>query len=75
MDIIYGRGVCRASEALNLAETAGIISRSGAWYSLGDERIGQGRENVREQLASDPALLQRVLSLLAPMPSEPAAAK
>lgn len=74
VDIIYGRGVCRASEVMAMAEAVGLISRSGAWYSLGDERLGQGRENVREQLAADPALLARVSEMLRAT-AEPASAK
>lgn len=57
-EIVYGRGICRAGELLQQAEAQGLITRSGAWYSLGDERIGQGREKVRERLLQDEALFQ-----------------
>src|SRR5690606_20703471 len=70
IDIVYGRGVCRASEVLNLAEQAGIITRSGTWYSFGEEKLGQGREKVREQLQNDAALFERVRSRLLATPAE-----
>jgi recombination protein RecA len=49
-EIIYGSGISRAGELLDLGETEGIVSRSGSWYSYGDERLGQGRENARKFL-------------------------
>ncbi len=49
-DIYYGQGVCQASEILDMATDAGLIRKSGSWYSLGEERIGQGRESAREWL-------------------------
>ena len=75
IDIVYGRGVCRASEVLNLAEQSGLITRSGTWYAFGEEKLGQGREKVREQLQNDPALLERVRSSLLSEPQEAALAK
>jgi recombination protein RecA len=64
VDIVYGRGVCRAGEVLARAEELGLLHKSGSWYSLGEERIGQGFETVRDQLVNDPALLERVLALV-----------
>jgi recombination protein RecA len=64
-DIMYGRGICRAGELLQKAEDAGVVSKNGAWYSLGDERIGQGFESVREQIVQDSALYERLASLVA----------
>jgi recombination protein RecA len=55
-DLIYGRGVDRAAELLDLAEAAGIVSRSGSWYSLGEARLGQGREACLERLRGEPEL-------------------
>ena len=46
-DIFYGKGVSREGGLLDLATEAGLIDKSGAWYSLDGERIGQGRENAR----------------------------
>ena len=49
-DILYGEGVSREGELIDLGVKHGIIEKSGAWYSYGGERIGQGRDNVREFL-------------------------
>jgi len=69
-DIVYGRGVERACELLDLAEASGVVSRSGSWYSLGDSRLGQGREASLERLRTEPALAadleSRVLGSRAP---------
>ena len=60
-DIYYGEGVCMASELLDLGVEMGAIKKSGSWYSAGDERIGQGRENARIYLREEnPALLEAV---------------
>jgi recombination protein RecA len=55
-EIRYGEGFCRLAEMLDLGETHGLITRSGAWYSLGDERLGQGKDAVRERLRGDDGL-------------------
>ena len=49
-DILYGEGISREGELIDLGVTHGIIEKSGAWYSYGGERIGQGRDNVRDFL-------------------------
>jgi len=49
-DILYGEGISREGDVLDLAVTNNIVEKSGAWYSYGGERIGQGRENVRSFL-------------------------
>ena len=59
-EIIYGRGVCPAGELLDRAEAAGMLQRNGSWFSIGSERLGQGREAVRDLLLTDPALFERV---------------
>jgi len=64
VDIVYGRGICRAGELLERAEEAGLLTKSGSWYSIGTERIGQGFESVRDQLVSDPAMYERIAALL-----------
>ncbi|MEM6928098.1 MAG: recombinase RecA [Myxococcota bacterium] len=64
VEIMYGRGICRAGEVLSQAEALGIVTRSGAWFRLGDERIGQGRESVRDAILRQPALLQRIEALI-----------
>ncbi len=49
-DIMYGTGISREGSILDTAVTLGIVNKSGAWYSYGDERLGQGRENVKDFL-------------------------
>ncbi len=53
-DIIYGKGISKEGDLIDLAVGRNIIEKSGAWYSYGDERIGQGRENVRRFLLDNP---------------------
>jgi recombination protein RecA len=50
-DVIYGEGISRVGDLIDTAAEQGIIDKSGAWYSFGGERIGQGRENVKRFLA------------------------
>jgi recombination protein RecA len=52
-DIRYGEGISRAAELLDLAVEHNIVSKSGTWFSFGDQRIGQGRENARKFLCDD----------------------
>ncbi|EPX81847.1 recombinase RecA [Salipiger mucosus] len=49
-DIMYGEGISKTGELLDLGVKAGVVDKSGAWYSYGDERIGQGRENAKNFL-------------------------
>ena len=53
VDIMYGEGVSLEGEIVDLATEAGIIDKSGAWYSYNGEKIGQGKENVKELLKKD----------------------
>ena len=46
-DIMYGEGISKMGELLDLGVKAGVVEKSGAWFSYGDERIGQGRENAK----------------------------
>ena len=55
-DIMYGRGICHAGELLDLAVEHELIKKSGAWFSYGDERIGQGRDNAKVYLQEHPAV-------------------
>ena len=59
-DILYGFGICRSAELLDMAADAGIVQKSGAWYSVDGERIGQGRDNARGYLEQHPDLLDRL---------------
>ena len=59
-DILYGKGISASGEVLDFAISLDIIKKSGSWFSYGNERIGQGKENVRKLLESDPALMQEI---------------
>ncbi|MDM7255991.1 MAG: recombinase RecA [Paracoccus sp. (in: a-proteobacteria)] len=54
-DIMYGEGISKVGELVDLGVKAGVVEKSGAWYSYGDERIGQGRENAKQFLRDNPA--------------------
>ncbi|MEL6240474.1 MAG: recombinase RecA [Pseudomonadota bacterium] len=53
-DIMYGEGISKNGELLDLGVKAGVVEKSGAWFSYGDERIGQGRENAKQFLRDNP---------------------
>ncbi len=53
-DIMFGRGVSKEGDVLDLGVENGVVAKTGAWYSFGDERIGQGRENVKRFLRENP---------------------
>jgi recombination protein RecA len=59
-DIMYGTGVSKTGELLDLGVKAGIIEKSGTWFSYGDTRIGQGRENAKSFLAENPEIAATV---------------
>ncbi|HPF35073.1 MAG TPA: recombinase RecA [Candidatus Krumholzibacteria bacterium] len=59
-DILYGRGISKEGDLIELGVAAGIVQKSGAWYSYGDERLGQGKENVREFLHENEDLYARI---------------
>jgi recombination protein RecA len=59
-DIMYAEGISHASLVLDIAAESGIIDKSGAWYSYGSQRIGQGREYAKMYLKDNPALLAEV---------------
>jgi recombination protein RecA len=54
-DIMYGEGISKIGELIDIGVKAGVVEKSGAWYSYGDERIGQGRENAKTFLKANPA--------------------
>jgi recombination protein RecA len=55
-DIMYGEGISKLGELIDIGVKAGVVEKSGAWYSYGDERIGQGRENAKQFLRQNPAM-------------------
>jgi len=52
-DIMYGQGISKMGELLDLGVKAGVVDKSGSWFSYGDQRIGQGRENAKQFLAEN----------------------
>lgn len=59
-DIIYGEGISKEGCILDFGVTEGYIKKSGAWYSYGKERVGQGRENAKQYMREHPEVLQNV---------------
>jgi recombination protein RecA len=59
-DIMYGQGVSKVGEILDLGVKAGLVEKSGAWFSYDSVRIGQGRENAKEYLRENPEIAQRI---------------
>ena len=59
-DILYGEGISREGDTLDLAVLHNIVDKSGAWYSFQGERIGQGRENVRSFLKENREVFGRI---------------
>jgi recombination protein RecA len=59
-DILYGEGISKAGCILDMAVDLNIINKSGAWFSYGENRIGQGRDNARDFLKKDPNLLNEI---------------
>ncbi|MGL6157415.1 MAG: recombinase RecA, partial [Ralstonia mannitolilytica] len=59
-DILYGQGVSREGEIIDLGVEAKVVEKSGAWYSYNGERIGQGRDNCREYLRENPDLAREI---------------
>ena len=59
-DIMYGHGISKNGELIDLGNKIGIIEKAGAWYSYGDLRIGQGRENAKQYMADNPDIAWEV---------------
>ena len=73
-DIMYGEGISRTGDVLDMGVTLNVVEKSGAWYSFGENRIGQGRENVKKFLADNPdvtdAIEEKIRLALAPRMEE-----
>ncbi|MGN0628967.1 MAG: recombinase RecA [Oscillospiraceae bacterium] len=63
-DIMYGQGISRVGEILDLAVKLDIVEKSGAWFSYKGERLGQGRDNVKDLIAANPALCDELDALI-----------
>lgn len=73
-DIMYGEGISKAGDVLDCAVEAGILDKSGAWYSYKDNRIGQGRENVKSYLNEHPEMLEELQQEITHMYIKPSTA-
>ena len=60
VEIMYGQGVSRETEILDLASEIGIVDKSGAWYSYNGEKIGQGKENAKQFLRDNPTIKEEI---------------
>ena len=63
-DIMYGEGISKAGDILDCAVENGVVEKAGSWYSFDGERIGQGRENVKTYLQSNPDIMDRIEGLI-----------
>ena len=63
-DIIFGQGISRAGELLDFGLEAGVITKSGSWFSIGERQLGQGREKAREVLQLDEKLQKLIIDRL-----------
>ncbi len=59
--MMFGEGISSEGEVLDIAENANIINKSGAWYSFGDVRMGQGRENSKQFLRDNPDIFGEIV--------------
>ena len=64
VDILYGMGISREGDLLDLGVAQGLVEKSGSWFSFGGDRIGQGRENARAFLVANPQMAQKLDSEL-----------
>ncbi|MFJ7918470.1 recombinase RecA [Lysinibacillus fusiformis] len=60
VDIMYGEGISKEGETVDLGVELDIVQKSGSWYAYGDERLGQGRENAKQYLKENPAILEEI---------------
>jgi recombination protein RecA len=59
-DIMYGEGISREGDVLDLGSAQRVVEKSGAWFSYKGDRLGQGRENAKQALKENPELLKRI---------------
>ena len=63
-DIIFGKGICKIGNILDVAVDLDIVKKAGSWFSFNDEKLGQGRDKAKEFLASNPDILNQVETLV-----------
>ncbi len=68
-DIMYGEGISRVGDILDMAVALGIIQKSGSWFSYEGERLGQGRDNVKQYLKDTPAMAEAIENIIRDMVS------
>ena len=59
-DIVYGKGISREGSSIDMGVEAGIVRKSGSWFTYGDDQLGQGKENVRQFLVDNPELANEI---------------
>ena len=59
-DIVYGKGISREGSIIDMGVEAGIVRKSGSWFTYGDDQLGQGKENVRQFLVDNPELANEI---------------
>ena len=59
-DIMYGEGISKTGELIDLGVKAGVVEKSGAWFSYDSQRLGQGRENAKNFLKANPKIAERI---------------
>ena len=59
-DIMYGQGISKLGEIIDLGVKAGVVEKSGSWFSYNSQRIGQGRDNAREFLKANPDMADEI---------------
>ena len=59
-DIVFGQGISREGDILDLAANTDVVNKSGAWYAYNGEKIGQGRENAKKYLKENPEICQEI---------------
>ena len=59
-DILYNEGISKEGELIDMGVASGIVEKAGAWYSYAGDRVGQGRDNVREFLKEHPDIAQKI---------------
>ncbi len=71
-DIIFGQGISKVGEIIDMGVDLGILSKSGSWFSYGDAKIGQGREAVKQFMLDNPEMMQEVEGKIREMLQQPA---
>ena len=59
-DIMFGQGISREGDILDLAADKGVVNKSGAWYAYNGDKIGQGRENAKQYLKENPLICEEI---------------